>query len=565
MEQCKINRIKELILELNEASALYYNGKQSNISDKEWDLKFDELKQLEEETGFVSSNSPTQNVGYEVIDALEKVKHSKPMLSLDKTKDIKLLETFLGNKEGILSWKEDGLTIVLTYENTQLVDAVTRGGGEVGSRILHNARVFKNIPQRIDYNGKLVVRGEGLISREDFEKINVDNKYANSRNLASGSMMQLDSKIAKQRNLQFKAFSIAECDKTFTNYSEQLDWLSELGFDTVEYLRTHKNNLVNAVSIFKDSINTYPFATDGLVLMYNDLAYGNTLGATSHHENNAIAFKWEDNTEETILRDIQFQVGRTSVLTPVAIFDDVKLEGTMVNKASLHNVSILKSLELGIGDTLTVYKANMIIPQVDDNLTRSNTYELPVVCPCCGGKTEIEISEQAEFLHCTNPECEAKVSQRIKHFCSKTAMDIDGLSIKTIEKFIDNGLLYDVAGLYKLENYKDTIINMKGFGLKSYNNLVESIEKSKQCYLRQFIFALGIPNVGLGTSKDLANHFKTIDSLKNAGILELLEIEDVGEITANSIYQWFNNEKNIQLLNQLLNHISFIRSVATAK
>jgi DNA ligase, NAD-dependent len=553
----KIERIKELIQEINKASSLYYNGKQSSMTDKEWDTRFDELKTLELETNFISSDSPTQKVGYEVVDFLEKVRHSKAMLSLDKTKDINELSKFLGNQKGVLSWKEDGLTIVLSYEDGILIDAVTRGGGDVGSRILHNARAFKNIPQKINYKSRLVIRGEGLISREDFEKINVNGEYANPRNLASGSIMSLDSKTAKQRHLQFKAFSIAECEKTFELYSEQLNWLEILGFDVVEYLIVDKNNLAESVKAFEEVINKYSFSTDGLVLAFNSLEYSSKQSATSHHEGYAMAFKWADSTKETILRDIQFQVGRTGVITPVAVFDDIELEDTIVNKASLHNISILKSLELGIGDTITTYKANKIIPQVDDNLTRSNTFILPTVCPVCRGEVELKSSEQAEFLYCTNPECNAKISQKIKHYCNKNAMNVDGLSIKSIEKFIEKGFIKDITDIYKLDQFKKEIISMEGFGTKSYNKLIDSIESSKKCNLHQLIFGLGIPQVGLSTAKELANQFKTIEKLSSCILQELYNINDIGDVTANSIYNYFNSEQNQITLNELLKYIEF--------
>ena len=512
---------------------------------------------MQEETNFTMINSPTVNVGSEVVNSLEKVRHNKEMLSLDKTKDVKELVKFLGNKEGTLSWKEDGLTIVLTYENNVLTDAVTRGGGDIGSRVLHNAKVFKGIPQKINYSGKLVIRGECMISREDFEIINIDGKYANPRNLASGSIMQLDNKITKQRNLQFKAFGIVECDKPFQLYSGQLVWLSELGFDTVEYRIVFADNLQEQVLYFKEKINEYSFETDGLVLMINNLAYGRSLGGGQHHENNAKAYKWADSSKETILRDIQFQVGRTGILTPVAYFDKVEIEQSMVGKASLHNISILKSLQLGLSDKILVYKANMIIPQLAENLTKSDTFALPIICPVCGGDVELRSSDRTETFHCINPNCTAKLSQTIKHFCSKKAMDITDCSIKTIEKFIEKGFIKDITDIYKIEQHKEEIIHMDGFGIKSYNNLIKSINNSKQTTLSKFIYALGISNVGSGSSKDLEKRFKTIDNFRNCTFNDLISMDDMGDITSQSIINYLNNENNQELLNELLDYIKF--------
>jgi DNA ligase (NAD+) len=560
----KIERIKTLVGLLNKASDAYYNTSRPTIPDLEFDRLYDELRGLEKETNFIMSNSPTINVGFEVKSKLEKVEHSTKMLSLDKTKDINILRKFIGDKEGTLSWKEDGLTIVLTYDNGILIDAVTRGNGSVGSRILHNAKVFKDgIPLSINYKGRLVVRGEGLISKQDFEEINLNNKYANPRNLTSGSIMSLDNKVTKKRQLQFKAFNIAECNKKFDLYSEQLDWLKELGFNPVEYIIVDENNIEKTVNYFKANIEKYMFTTDGLVFKYNNLEYGVGLGSTSHHNLDSLAFKWKDTTVETTLRDIKFQVGRTGILTPVAIFDEIEIEQSMVSKASLHNLSILKSLELGIHDTITVYKANMIIPQIDDNLTRSNTFNIPDKCPMCGSDTKIVVTDGAEFLYCSNDNCIAKQIQQISHYVSKNAMNIDGLSEKTIEKFINTGFLKDLSDIYKLEQYKKEILNMDGFRVKSYNKLIESIEKSKKCELSSFIFALGIPQIGLSTAKDLvefANCENPNDALLFISTVPyeyLINMKDCGNITGNNIVNWFKDEKNIELVNELLNYIEF--------
>ena len=553
----KIEQIKQLVNELNNASKLYYNTGKSLMTDKLWDAKFDELKKLESETGIVLTLSPTQKVGSIVMNNLEKVTHPKKMLSLDKTKDTNILKLFLKDYEGVLSWKEDGLTIVLSYDNGVLIDGVTRGNGEIGSRILSNAKVFKTgIPLKISYKGHLVIRGEGLISKQDFNEININNEYANPRNLTSGSIMALDNKIAKDRCLQFKAFSIAECDKSFKLYSEQLEWLKEIGFNPVEYKTVDNITLENEILNFKSEINNYDFMTDGLVLRINNIKIGENLGFTNHHYLHSLAFKWKDSTVETILKDIQFQVGRTGVLTPVAIFNEVQIENTMVSKASLHNISILKSLELGIGDIISVYKANMIIPQIDENLTRSNTFKLPIECPKCHGKVEIKETNNAEFLVCTNPNCSAKLVQKLSHAVSRDCLNIDGLSDKLVEKFINAGFIKDIPDIYKLSEYKNELIHMEGMGVKSYNKLIENIEKSKHCKLENFLFALGIPTIGKGTAKDLTKQFKNIDNLIYCSKVQLLNMNDIGVVTADSVYGWINDENNIKLLKELLNYIA---------
>ena len=557
----KIDRINKLIEILNQASDSYYNSDKLLMSDKEFDKLFDELKSLEQETGYISTSSPTQKVGYEVKTKLEKVTHSSKMLSLDKTKNISELKKFIGDKEGILSWKEDGLTIVLSYDNGKLIDAVTRGNGEIGSRILHNAMAFKfGIPITINYKEKLVVRGEALISKEDFDKINVDGIYANPRNLTSGSIMALDNKIAKNRCLQFKAFSIAECDKHFNLYSQQLDWLKQIGFNPVEYFIIDRTTIESEILNFKSDINNYEFATDGLVLKYNDLKYGENLGFTSHHNLDSLAFKWKDSTVETTLRDIQFQVGRTGVLTPVANFDEIFIEGSMVGKASLHNISILKALELGIGDIISVYKANLIIPQLDSNLTRSNTFKLPTKCPECGGEVEIRQTDNAEFLICTNPNCKAKLVQKISHYVSRDAMNIIGLSEATIEKFINEGFIKDIPDLYNLYKYESQIMELEGFGSKSFFNLINAIEESKHCKLERLLFGLGFSNVGKGTAKDISKYFKgsIMDFMDAIGShFDFTTIKDIGEITNYSIYEWFENDKNIDIMADLVGILEF--------
>lgn len=555
----KIERIKYLVQQLNEARKEYYQNSNEIINNKKYDKLFDELQELEGKTDFILNNSPTQNVGYDVLKALTKITHAEPMLSLDKTKEILQLKKFIGNRKGVLSWKLDGLTVVMVYNNGVLQQAITRGNGIQGTDITHIAKHIVNLPNKINYKGKLIVRGECLIKYSDFNRININGKYQNPRNLASGTLMSLDSKVAKERSLNWFAFNLVEIENIdFNNsFENQFKWLESQGFKVVDYTVVDKANIEDTVLQFKENIKNNDFPSDGLVVVFNDIKYGLSLGNTGHHPLNGLAFKWQDSTEETILRDIQFQVGRTSVLTPVALFDTVTLEGTEVSRASLHNISILKQLELGIGDTITVYKANMIIPQIDENLTRSNSYIIPDTCPICGEKAVIKQTENAEFLMCTNPDCTAKRISQFSHFVSRNAMNIMGLSEAILEKLINKGFLHSLDNIYKLEQYKKEIINMSGFGSQSYKKLIDGINNSKQSKLSNFLFALGIPNIGQNSAKLLVNHFNILDDIQNATISDLMQIDDFGDISSNSVHQWFRNEDNKQLINRLLKYITF--------
>ncbi|MDV3426508.1 MAG: NAD-dependent DNA ligase LigA, partial [Bacillota bacterium] len=457
----KIDRIKELVQLLNKARKAYYVESNEIMSNKQYDKQYEELENLEKETGVIYNNSPTQNIGYEVKDTLVKIKHPEPMLSLGKTKDPNEMLKFLGDKEGILSWKLDGLTLVLEYEDGKLKSAVTRGNGEVGTDVLHIAKTIINLPQNIAYKGKLIIRGECVVSYPDFAEINIDNKYQNPRNLASGTLMLLDANIARNRNLKWIAFNLVQANIDFNNsFEEQFKWLKSLGFDTVGYKKVNKDNLLETIKWFDDEIKNYDIPSDGLVLVFNDLKYRDKLGSTIHEPLGWKAFKWKDNTVETILKDIQFNMGRTGVLTPVAVFNPIELESTTVTRASIHNLNILKSLQLGIGDKIEVYKANKIIPQIYDNLTRSDTFIIPNQCPYCGSNTTAIKTDGGEFLYCFNKDCVSKKIQQFAHFVSRNAMNIIGLSDKSIEKFIDLGFLKDLPDIYKLEQYKNQIINL---------------------------------------------------------------------------------------------------------
>ena len=514
----KLQRMKDLIEILNKASKAYYMDAKEIMSNFEYDKLYDELVELEKELNTVLSNSPTIRVGYEVVSELPKEKHPSPMLSLDKTKEVAALKEWLQDKEGLLSWKMDGLTVVLTYDNGELIKAVTRGNGEVGEVITANAKTFKNIPQKISYKNLLTIRGEAVIKYSDFEDINakikdIDAKYKNPRNLCSGSVRQLQSKITAERNVHFFAFNLVDPDdqtliESFDNsFEERFKFLSGLGFDVVEYKKVNKDTIEDGVKYFQEHITANDFPSDGLVLSYEDVAYGKSLGRTAKFPRNAIAFKWQDEEAETKLLSIEWSPSRTGLINPVAIFETVNLEGTDVKRASVHNVSILKELSLGIGDTIKVYKANMIIPQISENLTRSGNIEIPKTCPCCGSETEIKNDNGTETLVCPNPFCPAKNIKLFSHFAERNAMNLDGLSEQTMEKFIDSGFIHRLSDLYHLDNHKDEIINMEGFGEKSYNNIIESIEKSREADMAGFIYGLGISGVGLSNAKLLVKHF----------------------------------------------------------
>ena len=559
----KLNRMKELIEILNNASRLYYQYSTPIMTDFEYDKLYDELEKLEKETNTVLSNSPTQNVEPEAIDSLVKVEHPAPMLSLSKTKSISELASFLGNQEGLISWKLDGLTIVLTYKDGKLSSGVTRGNGIIGEVVTENVKKFKNIPLTIPYKGTLVVRGEAVIKYSDFNKMNEEldddsSQYKNPRNLCSGSVRQLDSKVTAKRNVNCIIFALIESEKKFKLKSEEFEWLKSLGFDVVEYHKVTSNNIEEQVLYFKNKINEYDIPSDGLVLLYNDIEYGKQLGTTAKYPKNAIAFKWQDETAETKLIDVDWLVSRTGLINPVAVFEPVELEGTIVSRASLHNVSILQGLSLGIGDTILVYKANMIIPQIADNLTQSNSLTIPNKCPVCNHEAKIISSNDVKYLYCMNDFCPAKLVKRLSQFTSRNAMNIEGLSDAIINKLADEGLIKTYADIYNLKRYKNDIISFEGFGEKSYDNLINSIEKSRNVKLANFIFALGIPDIGLSRAKLICkNYSNDINKIRNLTFEELSKIDGIGEIIAKEWIDTFNNEDFIKELELLLKEVNF--------
>lgn len=559
-----MERMKELINILNKASYEYYQNDSSKLSDFEYDKLYDELVELEKSTGIVLANSPTQNVGYTVLSNLTKIKHDEKILSLDKTKEPEKLKSWLENQQGMLSWKLDGLTIVLKYNNGELVQAITRGNGEVGEDITHNAKVFKNIPLKISYKYELVVRGEGIISFSDFKRINEeldeDESYKNPRNLCSGTVRQLNSEICAKRNVMFYGFTVFKAnDVDFGDKkSNQLLWLKELGFDIVYNKIVNVDNIIESIYEFENKIPENDFATDGLVLTYDSISYSGSLGTTAKFPKDSIAFKWKDETAETILRNIEWNTSRTGLINPVAVFDSVELEGTTVNRASVHNVSILEDLKLGIGDTIKVYKANMIIPQIAENITKSGNYEIPANCPVCGGETEVRTIRDGKALYCTNPNCSAQRIRSLSHFVSRDAMNIEGFSEETIKKFVEKGFISDYTDIYNIEKFAEEIKNIDGFGEKSYNNLIKSIENSKKPELPNFIYALGINHVGLSNAKLLCKNINyDINKLFTISQEELVEIDGFGDIIAHSICSYFGDCKNKELIYKMLDIISF--------
>lgn len=560
IQQSKMDRIKELVELLNKAGKSYYSEGRELMSNYEYDALYDELGMLEKETGYILSNSPTVNVGYEVLSELPKERHESPMLSLDKTKSPEALAEWLGSQKGLLSWKLDGLTIVLTYDNGQLQKAVTRGNGEVGEIITNNARVFKNVPVTIPFKGKLVLRGEAIITYSDFERINeqipeADAKYKNPRNLCSGSVRQLNNEITTQRNVHFFAFTLVSAqDVDFDNSRQrQFEWLKDQGFSVVEYKMVTKDTILNTIEWFEKTIVTNDFPSDGLVILYDDIAYGDSLGRTAKFPRNAMAFKWTDETAETTLREIEWSASRTGLINPVAVFDPVELEGTQVSRASVHNISIVESLKLGIGDRIKVFKANMIIPQIAENLTQSGNLEIPEVCPVCGGKTQIKQVNDVKTLYCINEDCQAKHVKSFAHFVSRDALNIDGLSEATLEKFIQHGFLKNFCDLYHLEKFRDEIIALDGFGEKSYENLLTSVENSRNTTLPKFIYGLGIANVGLSNAKMIVQALgNDIEKVIHAGRQELEKIDGVGAVIADTFASYFENEKNKEEFYKLL-------------
>lgn len=560
----KAARIRELVKILNEASRAYYAEDVEIMSNFEYDRLYDELVSLESETGIVLANSPTVSVGYESVDELPKERHASPMLSLDKTKDREALRDWLGDNEALLSWKLDGLTIVLTYENGRLEKAVTRGNGEVGEVVTANARTFENLPSVIPYEGRLVLRGEAVIGYSDFEKINAtiaeaDGKYKNPRNLCSGSVRQLNSQVTAQRHVQFYAFSLVDAAGVdFGNKrSAQFEFLARQGFSVVEYYAVNADSILERIEYFARTIEKNDIPSDGLVLTLNDLEYARSLGRTAKFPRDSIAFKWADEIRETTLREMEWSPSRTGLINPVAIFDPVELEGTTVSRASVHNVSMVESLALGIGDKITVYKANMIIPQIAENLTKSGKLEIPRVCPACGLQTKIVNDNGTKTLMCPNKGCSAKMIKSFTLFVSRDAMQIDGMSEATLEKFAGKGMIREFADIYKLDRYKDEICAMEGFGEKSYENLIESIDRSRNTTLSRLIYSLGIPGVGSSNAKLLCRYFgNDLDAIRNADVENLSAIEGIGSVIAGSIAEYFANSNNNRIVDDLIECIN---------
>ena len=560
----KSERIKDLVELLNKANKAYYQEANEIMTNFEYDKLYDELVGLEKETGMVLSNSPTVNVGYQVVSQLPKEQHNSPMLSLDKTKEVGALADFAGDRKCLLSWKMDGLTVVLTYENGELVKAVTRGNGLVGEVITNNAKTFKNIPISIPYEGRLTLRGEAIIKYSDFEQINreiedADSKYKNPRNLCSGSVRQLNSQVTAERNVNFVAFALIDADDVdFGNSIEQqYKWMESQGFQVVEYRVVTRNSMEDAVKYFAGKIQTYDYPSDGLVLMFDDIEYGLSLGTTAKFPRNGIAFKWEDEQAETTLKYIEWSPSRTGLINPVAVFEPVELEGTTVSRASVHNISIMEELELGSGDRIKVYKANMIIPQISENLTKSGIDDLPKECPVCGHATEVKAENGIKTLYCPNSQCPAKHVKLFTLFVSRNGMNIDGLSEETLEKFIDAGYIKEFADIFHLDRYYEEIVATPGFGQKSYDNLMDSVEKARNVELSALIYSLGIPNIGSANAKLICKAFNNnIEKIRNASVEELIEIDGIGEIMAEKFCQYFADEDNIKKLDNLLKEVN---------
>ena len=563
MADQNMERMRELVSLLHRASEAYYAKDEEIMSNFEYDRLYDELAALEAESGITLADSPTIQVGYEAVEELPKERHETPMLSLAKTKSREELRDWLNGREALLSWKLDGLTIVLTYRDGALQKAVTRGNGEVGEVITNNARVFRNLPLTIPYRGELILRGEAVITYSDFEKINseildVQAKYKNPRNLCSGSVRQLDNQVTAGRNVRFYAFSLVRAEVDFHNVrSEQFAFLSEQGFEVVEYRIVDPGNILDNISYFEEKIQTYDVPSDGLVLTYEDMAYGASLGRTAKFPRDSIAFKWADELRETTLQEIEWSASRTGLINPVAIFEPVELEGTTVSRASVHNISIVRGLKLGIGDRITVYKANMIIPQIAENLTCSDTLEIPESCPVCGQPTQIRQVNEVQSLYCTNPDCDAKKIKAFTLFVSRDALNVDGLSESTLEKFLARGFLHEFADLFRLSRYEEEITQMEGFGEKSYRNLQESLEQAKNTTLPRLVYGLGIENIGVANAKMLCRHFQfDLARLRSASREELAEIDGIGDVIAQSVHAFFADEKNGEQLDHLLSEVN---------
>ena len=563
----KAARMKELVEKLNEASKAYYAKDEEIMSNFEYDALYDELVLLEEETGVTFANSPTVSVGYEAVDELPKEAHEKPMLSLAKTKERSELVDWLNKKEALLSWKLDGLTIVLTYENGKLLKAVTRGNGEVGEVITPNAKVFVNVPLQIPFKGQLVLRGEAVITYSDFEKINDqmaedEEKYKNPRNLCSGSVRQLNNEITAKRNVRFFAFSLVKAEengleKNWDNDREnQFVFLKDQGFEIVDYIRVSENTILDGIEAYEKKIVTFDVPSDGLVLTLCDLDYAKSLGRTAKFPRDSIAFKWQDETKETVLKEIEWSPSRTGLINPVAIFEPVELEGTTVSRASLHNISIMKNMQIGIGDHVMVYKANMIIPQIAENLTKSGNLEIPKHCPACGMETRIQKLNEVESLYCTNADCPAKKVKAFSLLVSRDALNIEGLSEATLEKFIGKGFIHKLGDVFRLDEHKEEIVSMEGFGIKSYENLMQSIEKAKDTTLVRVLYGLGIAGIGLANAKVLCKHFNyDIEAIMMASKEDISAIEGMGDVLAQAVVDWFKSKDNQDILTDLLQNL----------
>ena len=571
--ELKLKRMRELHVILKEAAKAYYQDAKEIMSNFEYDRLYDELVELEKETGVVLAGSPTVEIGYEVVTELPKAEHESPMLSLDKTKEVEALKDWIGSQKGILSWKLDGITTVLTYRDGKLSSAVTRGNGTVGEVITANAKTFKNIPLQIAYKGEVILRGEAVIKYSDFEKINAEieeetAKYKNPRNLCSGSVRQLNSEITAKRSVHFYAFSLVKCtpEVVFHNSREaERKWLSDMGFSVVEGKVVDKDTMEEAVQQFAKEVTENDLPSDGLVLVYDDIAYGKSLGRTAKFPRDSIAFKWADEIRETRLTEIEWSASRTGLINPVAIFEPVELEGTTVSRASLHNVSIVESLQLGIGDTITVYKANMIIPQIAENLTCSNNAEIPCSCPVCGGQTTIKNENGVKSLYCTNESCLAKKVKAFTHFVSRDAINIDGLSEATLEKFIAKGMLTELADIFRLGRYKEEIVEMEGFGEKSFGNLMDAIEKSRKTDMIHFLYSLGVPNIGLSNAKLICRELEfDWEKVRHAKAEKLTQIQGIGEVIAKQFVEFFQTEGNNQMIDELLKEIE-LEKIETAE
>lgn len=561
----KLEQMKALIIQLDKAAKAYYQDAEEIMSNYEYDKLYEKLQNLEKETGIVMAGSPTVSVGYEIMSELPKENHSSPMLSLDKTKEVEALEEWIGDKEGVLSWKLDGLTIVLTYQNGELVKAVTRGNGVTGEVITNNAKTFKNLPLKIGYQGELILRGEAVIKYSDFAAINneiemIEAKYKNPRNLCSGSVRQLNSEITAKRNVHFFAFSLVKADDVeFKNSrEEQRKWLTSMGFDVVEGKLVNKESMKETVEWFSKKIDSNDIPSDGLVLVFDDIEYGQSLGRTAKFPKDSIAFKWADEIKETELLEVEWSASRTGLINPVAIFNPVELEGTTVSRASIHNISIVENLELGIGDIVIVYKANMIIPQIAENLTRSGELSIPKNCPVCNHETVIKNENGIKALYCINDDCLAKKVKSFALYVSRDAMNIEGLSEATMEKLINVGIIKELADIYHLKEHKEVIITMEGFGEKSFQNMIDSIEKSRKTNVIKFLYSLGIPNIGLSNAKLICKDMSyDFDKIRHAKAEDLVEIQGVGEVIAGLFEDYFNKDENNKNIDDLLQEVEF--------